>query len=403
SKLKLKPKVTPKAKSSAKLKSKPIAKPKAKSSAKLKSKLNRSRKPVQKKALAKPTISPLKKKTIVSKSAKTHATIAPEYIPVEKPNIKKSVNVDDSTLPELNEETRLRLMARDPNWIHAYWHVSPAAENEAQKKLGAKYAKSQRVLRMHDVTCVNFNGQNSNRTFDIDVQPESKSWNVDVWQDNVSFCAQVGLRTEQGEFYPLAESNFVHTARSSFSDRGDLIWLDVASNACKKPFILTGKAGKGRGKYRWYLTEEDIRAYYANLFPLLRRILRRRLKRFSKKIRIGDMEFEDDDFLFNLQKSRWSRKILLGASEELIETGEIGGGSESISSHGASEREAKKRQFFFELGTELIVYGRTEPDAEVWHGDKKIPLKAISHDKIEARRILTSVKRAKTDYSSKIS
>ena len=31
-----------------------------------------------------------------------------------------------------------------------------------------------------------------------------------------------------------------------------------------------------------YLTEDDIRAYYANLFPLLRRILSRRLRRFRR-------------------------------------------------------------------------------------------------------------------------
>lgn len=350
-------------------------------------------------------------------SSKVRAPAAPEYIPVQKPLVKKSVNVDDTTLPELSEESRVRLMARDPNWIHAYWHVSPKAEQEAKKKLGSEYDKAQRVLRMHDVTSIKFNGKNANRSFDIDVHPQAKNWYVDMWQDNVSYCAQFGLRTDQGEFYPMTESNFVHTARSSFSDRSDLIWMEVTPAECKKPFIVTEKKGKDRGRYRWYLTEDDIRAYYANLFPLLQRILARRLRYLRRRLKEND-----DDYLFNLHKSRWSRKILLGASEEMIETGELGG-SESITSRaGASEHEIKQRKFFFELGTELIVYGRTEPNAEVWHGDKKIALrpdgtfslrfalpdrgvipldfKAISHDKLEIRKILTSAKRAKTNYST---
>ncbi|MFA6379347.1 MAG: DUF4912 domain-containing protein, partial [Candidatus Omnitrophota bacterium] len=144
-----------------------------------------------------------------------------EYIPVQKPQLRKYVNVDDSSLPDLSDKTRLRLMARDPNWIHAYWQVAPAKIQEAQRDLGKSFDNARYVLRMHDVTCVDFNGRNANRTFDIEVSPTAQSWCVDSWQDNVSYCAQIGLSTHSGEFYSLAESNFVHTPRSNFSDRRD--------------------------------------------------------------------------------------------------------------------------------------------------------------------------------------
>jgi len=356
-----------------------------------------------------------------------------EYIPVQKPQLRKYVNVDDSSLPDLSDKTRLRLMARDPNWVHAYWRIAPATIQNAQKDLGKDFANARYVLRVHDVTCVDFNGRNANRTFDIEVKPEAKCWYIDSWQDNVSYCAQLGLSTRQGDFYPLAESNFVHTPRTSFSDRRDIMWLDVKPGAQKLPFVLTGKkvSRAYSGRRRQYLTEDDIRAYYSRLFPLLKRILRKRFKRpLGQKVRIGDVEFFDDELFENIQGNRWFRKILLGASEELIETGGEGkaamiGASESLTSMGgASEQLGKKRQFFFELGTELIVYGRTEPTAQVWHGNKQIPLrpdgtfslrfalpddgfipldfKAISHDKIEVRTILTSGKRSKTKYETKL-
>ena len=80
----------------------------------------------------------------------------------------------------------------------------------------------------------------------------------------------------------------------------------------------------------------------------------------------------------------------------------------------------KSDDFYFEIGTELIVYGRTEPDAEVWLENKKIHLRqdgtfslrfaladgviplgfqAISNSKKHVRRIITKVERSKTKYS----
>ncbi len=375
---------------------------------------------------------------LTSPTSNKNIILAPssaEYIPVQKPKLRKYVNVEDSTLPDLSDKTRLKLIARDPHWVHAYWKVAPATMQEAEKNLGASFHQARHVLRMHDVTAIDFNGRNANRTFDIEVSPQAQAWYVDSWQDNVSYCAQLGLATEKGEFYPLAESNFVHTPRLSLSDRGDTMWMDVKPGSQKLPFVLTGKS-RGRtflGQRRRYLTEDDIRAYYSKLFPLLRRILGKRLKRYGKNIRIGTIDDIEDseDFLMNLSGSRWFRKILLGASEEMVESGEEGarrvgaiGASESLTSMGgASEQVGKKRKFFFELGTELIVYGRTEPDAEVWHGQKQIPLrpdgtfsmrfalpddgfipldfKAIAHDKLELREILTSGKRSKTHYQTK--
>jgi hypothetical protein len=114
--------------------------------------------------------------------------------------------------------------------------------------------------------------------------------------------------------------------------------------------------------------------------------------------------------------SQFFKRHLGGASEELAQ-----GASESLFS-GASEQIAKGqgRKFFFEIGTELIVYGRTEPDAQVTLGGKKVGLRsdgtfgmrfalpegkipldfvAKSADGAEAREISTAVERTKTKYN----
>ena len=84
---------------------------------------------------------------------------------------------------------------------------------------------------------------------------------------------------------------------------------------------------------------------------------------------------------------------------------------------GASEGRLNKRKFLFELSTELLVYGRTEPDAAVWLNGKKITLNpdgsftlryslvdgeipfrfiAQSFDQMEQRHIYTGVQRERT-------
>jgi hypothetical protein len=169
---------------------------------------------------------------------------------------------------------------------------------------------------------------------------------------------------------------------------------------------------------RIFLTEDDIRLYYSRLFPLLRRVISSRLRREGKRFNIylADNDiFLDEVLIGGISKKRFMRRLLKGASEELVV---FEGASEKHVA--ASEQKKQQRKFFFEIGTELIVYGRTEPDAEVWLGDKKIKLRpdgtfslrfalpdgkipldfsAISSDKVDKREIKTSVERAKTIYN----
>ncbi|MFH1245163.1 MAG: hypothetical protein V1662_01630, partial [Candidatus Omnitrophota bacterium] len=158
------------------------------------------------------------------------------------------------------------------------------------------------------------------------------------------------------------------------------------------------------------LTEDDIRAYYSKLFPLLRRV-KGKHEEFKGQgnypLWIEADPLYLDNTVLTLSKDG-VKKLLLGSSGELIS--------------GASEKNAqtKPRKFYFEIGTELIVYGRTEPDAAVWLGDKKVELRAdgtftlrfaladnseiplnfvaVSGDKISKREIKTAGKRTKTIY-----
>lgn len=364
----------------------------------------------------------------------------PDYIPVKKPKTNKKVFVDSCEIPSNYNTTSLRLMARDPYWIHAYWEIAPSAIAEIRRNIGDDFNSSAYVLRMYDVTCKDFNGDNANHWFDIDVGPHTNNRYINLWSDNVSYCADIGIRSPSGRFFTLARSNIVTTPREGLSGRFDMIWMEVKDDQKTQPFVMAEiqrrkarrllKSKSHRAKKlgrKILLTEDDIRNYYLRLFPLLKIIKSSRSitelgnKMLDSENQKDEIRLENSFFQGmspTLSQSQFYKKLLSGASEELMK-----GASEfakEISNGGASEREQKQRKFFFEIGTELIVYGRTEPDATVWLGNKEVKLRsdgtftlrfalpdgkipldfvAQSFDKVDIRRISTSVERTKTIHA----
>jgi hypothetical protein len=364
----------------------------------------------------------------------------------------RDIFTENPVLPSSYNVTQVTLIVRDPHWIYAYWEIAEDTLRETRRRLGPVFVQSSFILRMYDVTAVDFNGKNANQSFDIETGSQARNWYVNLWCDNVSYCAEIGLRRPDGRFDALARSNAVTTPRASFSGRRDVIWMERKDKDVSHPFvweqpllkehqrgsltkdIVPPETKKGRPSRR-YLSEKDIRAYYARLFPLLRRLPgKRKTARLvagqpSLKDILGiktptgwEVSSKDSPLVSGFPGKEHFHHFLLGISSEFMKTG---GASEHLRAggqEGASEQRpaSRQRSFFFEIGTELIVYGRTEPDAQVFLGDKNIPLRADgtfslrfalpdavtipldfsaeSADKVEKRRIQTSAIRTKTIY-----
>jgi uncharacterized protein len=320
------------------------------------------------------------------------------------------------SLPSSYGQTEIVLVPRDPYWIYAYWEIDGSSIDALRKKIGDEVDRSATVMRLYEISFVDFNGTNANHWFDIDVGPFAKNWYINLLSDNASYCAELGLRTSNGTFYSLARSNFITLPRASSSHRSEIIWMEVKEEE-PSAFVSLRTKGNGfkhRGGFsrRIYLTDEEIMAYYSRHFYLLKQILSRRLAKNEMDLMeegsIGGVTFALDEILRGeLTHKAFLRKIRSGSSEEMIVE------------EGASVREERKRKFFFEIGTELIVYGRTESDARVTLNGKEVKLrpdgtfslryvlhdgnipldfKAHSKNAIDKRSIKTSVERTKTEY-----
>lgn len=318
-------------------------------------------------------------------------------VPKQNTSIPKAVYTEDFGLPASYGINSVTLMARDPFWIYAYWDISKDILEKSSKKYPL-------VLRMYDVTLISFNGRNANHYFDIDVGYSTKNWHINLWCDNVSYVAELGTKNKKGGFSAIARSNTVTTPRSENSNRKDQIWMKVTDDHKSDPFVLSNRPGTGQEikndpiektstqielphkglktkKKAHTLSENDIRNYYINNFTDLNGV-----KVKNKKNPLKPPKHQADPRIKSI------------------------GASESISSF--IESKFIDRKFFFELNTELIVYGRTEPDAQLWMAGKKINIKpdgtfsmrmalpegklpfnftAVSNDKAKTKTIKTTV------------
>lgn len=253
-------------------------------------------------------------------------------------------------------DNKIVLLVRDPWWVFTYWEIRKDKEDEVVNKIissGDSPEKS--ILRVYDVTDLNFNGKNAHSFFDIELKGLANSWYLNVGVPGRSWVVDIGIVTKRGEFHLLARSNAVKTPNFGMSDQLDAEWM-VQEDEYWKMFGLSGGFGVGKGSL-------EVR------------------EMFKKRL------------------------------EEQIT-------SAAISSAASFYRRPAPRNFWFVLNTELIVYGATEPDAKVtiqgkeiklnpdgtFHlrfalpdGKQVIPAEAFSKDGLEHRRITPIVTR-KTEY-----
>ncbi|MDD5427679.1 MAG: DUF4912 domain-containing protein [Candidatus Omnitrophica bacterium] len=247
---------------------------------------------------------------------------------------------------------KIVLLVRDPWWLFAYWETRKDKEEEIVRKMeraGEKPAKS--ILRVYDVTDINFNGRNARSFFDIDLKGLASNWYINVNMPDSSWVVDIGIVSDKGNFYLLARSNAVRTPRFGMSDKLDAEWM-APEDMFWKMFGLSGGMGVGKGSL-------EVR------------------EMFKKRL------------------------------EEQVTSG-------GISSGASFYRKPSERKFWLVVNCELIVYGATEPDAKLTvqgknvklredgtftlrfalpDGKQEIPVEAVSKDGIDLRRITPIVTR----------
>lgn len=260
----------------------------------------------------------------------------------------------EEELPYSYDETKVVLMVRDPYWAFTYWDMSSSTARKVSALLKEHYGNIKSILRVYDVTDVDFNGKNAHRSFDVDVFLEARNWYLNLGTPNRSYLVDLGLLDAQSNFYLVARSNVVKTPRDGPSDVVDEEWRAVDF---EELYALSGGLGIG-------LSSQDLRQKRKELF-----------------------------------------EQILSSPGSSFSSGAISGSALS---------KDKEKDFFLQVATELVVYGRTLPDAKVTvsgesvrlrpdgtfssryffpDGEKSLPIQAVSQDEDRVRKVSILVKK----------
>ena len=133
-------------------------------------------------------------------------------------------------LPGGYKEDRLVLLTIDPYWVHAYWELAAHSAPEHPEGITEERGKVRPVLRVYDVTYIDFDGTNAHGFFDIEITPQARKWYINLWSPTNSLCAELGTIQPDGTFSPWIRSNIVHTPPAWASPHTEERWMRVSWN-----------------------------------------------------------------------------------------------------------------------------------------------------------------------------
>ena len=199
---------------------------------------------------------------------------------------------------------RLVLMVRDPYWLHAYWELTRASIERARAALGQHWHGARPVLRLSEVARDGTTSSSRRVVRDVQIHGGVNNWYLDVQDPPKSYQLDIGYLAPGGKFFSVVRSNVVSTPLVGSGNAFDENWAEVAKDFDRIYAMSGGYVEQG--------TNQE-----------LKEVFEERLRRPMG----GPM----------------STRFGLGAA-------------------GAGGRE---HDFHFQVDTELIVHGVTDPNAQV--------------------------------------
>lgn len=221
--------------------------------------------------------------------------------------------LEEENIPDKYERDMIVLQVRDPWWLHAYWEVCQKTCQRLKNELARFFDTARKILRVYDVSFINFNGSNAHRYFDIEISHNANSWYIDTSSPGRSWCVDLGLKLSDGRFITIVRSNIVTTP------------LDG-------PSWITDE--------EWAVPEELFSKLYASAVGL-----------GGSPVKL---------------KKPWL---------ELQRRSQASGGVSSLGFSPVRKEEKRPRKFWLVVNTELIVYGATESDAKVTVAGRAVTLR----------------------------
>src|SRR5262245_27222883 len=210
---------------------------------------------------------------------------------------------------------RLVLMVRDSYWLQAIWTVTRQSVKRAEAALAEHWHTAGPVLRLMEVDGGHTTSTAERLVREIEVHGGVTNWYLELNNPPHSYRVELGYKAANGRFFSLCRSNIVHTPAPDSGDVIDGNWTDVAANY-ERVYALSGG----------YNDDNNQSGELQELFE-------ERLRR------------------------------------------PMGNANSSQFGSGAERVLNRHRDLEFRVDAEMILYGRTKPDAKVTLGGEPIKLR----------------------------
>jgi hypothetical protein len=162
----------------------------------------------------------------------------------------------NTDIPDSYNETYMRAIPRDPQWLFAYWEISESTRKQVRSKIGEDAASSaKRVLRLIDITDIEYDGSNATCYCDIEINEFANNWYVQVPKSGRNYVLELGLLTTDGRFYSAARSNAVSVPRMGVSQLMDEEWATVSTDELIRMSADAMRYGMGSSERRFAAAE----------------------------------------------------------------------------------------------------------------------------------------------------
>jgi hypothetical protein len=266
-------------------------------------------------------------------------------------------------LPAGYGESRIVLLPRDPQWAYTYWDIPNDHKEELRRQGGQTLA-----LRIYDVTDVDLDYQSPHSLQEYPADELAREWYLPIPVSDRDYVIDVGYRTADGGWLLLARSARVHIPPVYPSDwiEDVFITVDFEEDLRAKTFYELVPPSK---KLPTVTASGEGNPIYEQIFGLAESAEAQRVagSLFGSMQHVPGSAAPEQaisSYVFPSGVGMWAVPNVSGLTMSGV----------GMSGFSAGAVPARPRKFWLVADAELIVYGATEPDANVTIGGRPIKL-----------------------------
>jgi hypothetical protein len=136
----------------------------------------------------------------------------PENLEQNQPKFQDQISsqanpLGNDDVPQIHGEMQAKLIT--PRKVIFFWDSSYLPKQFFQLYFNICFDELVQVIRIYDVTKIEFNGKNAHHLYDIPIPYQQGYWIVKGLFSNRSYLAEIGVKLSNNDFFPVLRSNSI--------------------------------------------------------------------------------------------------------------------------------------------------------------------------------------------------